>query len=66
MNRTHLLGLAALAAASLAASGPAVAHITLAVKQAQVGGSYLATFRVPHGCDGAATTAVSVKIPVGV
>jgi uncharacterized protein YcnI len=45
--------------------GSAFAHVTLETPQAQVGGSYKAVFRVPHGCDGAATTSIRVKIPAG-
>jgi uncharacterized protein YcnI len=59
------LALASCAAAIVAAT-PALAHITLLTKTAAVGTSYMATFRVPHGCDGAATTAIRVQIPTGV
>ncbi|MFO1183947.1 MAG: YcnI family protein [Bauldia sp.] len=64
---TRTLFCTLLAAAALAAGAvPASAHITLAVREAKLGGSYLATLRIPHGCAGAATTAVSVRIPAGV
>lgn len=53
-------------AALLIAAGPAAAHVTLAGRQASPGSSYLAVFKVPHGCEGAATTAIRVKIPAGV
>jgi uncharacterized protein YcnI len=53
-------------AASMIVAGPVAAHITLATKTAAPGTSYMATFRVPHGCEGAATTAVRIKIPAGV
>jgi uncharacterized protein YcnI len=43
----------------------ALAHITLETRQAPVGTSYKAILRVPHGCDGSATTAIRVKIPEG-
>jgi uncharacterized protein YcnI len=47
--------------------GPAAfAHVTLETNQGQVGASYKAVFRVPHGCDGSATTAIRVRIPEGV
>lgn len=49
----------------LAMAAPAFAHITLAVQEAPTG-SYRATFKVPHGCDGAATTAIRIQIPEGV
>jgi uncharacterized protein YcnI len=57
---------AAAAAAMVAVlSSPAFAHMTLDVKQATVGSSYKAIFKVPHGCDGKATTAVKIQIPEG-
>jgi uncharacterized protein YcnI len=62
MSRIHL---AALAAAALAAS-PAAAHVTLEVGQAPAGSTYRATFRIPHGCDGAAMTRLTIRLPEGV
>jgi uncharacterized protein YcnI len=50
--------------AALAAT-PALAHVTLEVQQAKPGSSFKAIFRVPHGCDGAATTAIRIQIPDG-
>jgi len=44
----------------------ALAHITLETQEAPVGSTYKAIFRVPHGCEGKATTAVRVQIPEGV
>lgn len=44
----------------------ASAHVTLETPQAPVGASYKAVMRVPHGCEGAATTAIRVRIPEGV
>jgi uncharacterized protein YcnI len=41
------------------------AHVTLEQNQATVGTSYKAVLRVPHGCDGSATTAIRVRIPEG-
>ncbi|WP_186421031.1 DUF1775 domain-containing protein [Bosea sp. CS1GBMeth4] len=58
------LSLAALAAAVMA--GPALAHVTLETQQAPVGSTYKAVLRVPHGCNGAATTKVRIRIPDGV
>lgn len=58
------LSLAALAAAVMA--GPALAHVTLETQQAPVGSTYKAVLRVPHGCNGAATTRVRIRIPDGV
>jgi uncharacterized protein YcnI len=61
MIRIAFLG----AAAALALSSAALAHVTLQQKEAPVGASYKAVLRVPHGCDGSATTAVKVRIPEG-
>lgn len=46
-------------------SGIAQAHITLDQPAAPAGSSYRATFKVGHGCDGAATTTITVTLPVG-
>jgi uncharacterized protein YcnI len=61
MIRSLLIGALAIAIAT-----PAAAHVTLENQEAKVGASYKAVFRVPHGCDGTATTAIRVKIPEGV
>lgn len=42
------------------------AHVTLEQAQAPAGAPYKALLRVPHGCDGTATTSVTVRIPEGV
>jgi uncharacterized protein YcnI len=44
----------------------APAHVTVTPKTATSGGYAKLTFRVPHGCDGSATTGITVKIPDGV
>lgn len=44
----------------------AFAHITLETGEAKVGTNYKAVLRVPHGCNGAPTTAIRVQIPEGV
>lgn len=41
------------------------AHITLDQAAAPAGSSYRAAFKVGHGCDGAATTAITVTLPDG-
>ena len=41
------------------------AHITLDQAAAPAGSSYRAAFKVGHGCDGAATTAITVMLPDG-
>jgi periplasmic copper chaperone A len=43
----------------------AAAHVTLERVEAPVGASYKAVLRVPHGCEGAATTALRVRVPEG-
>jgi periplasmic copper chaperone A len=64
MTRTALsLVLAALLVASFAL--PAAAHVT--ANPSEASSLYFKTdFRIPHGCDGSATTAVRVQIPEGV
>ena len=52
-------------AAMLAATVPALAHVSLQVPAAAAGSSYKAVLQVPHGCDGAATTTLKVRIPAG-
>lgn len=54
------------AAVAVAAAGAAQAHITFEAAEAPVGASHKAVLQVPHGCGGAATTRVRVKIPEGV
>ena len=44
---------------------PALAHVTLEAPTAAIGADYKAVFRVPHGCSGAATTALRVAVPEG-
>ena len=62
MLRRHLFG--ALGACLIAV--PAAAHVTLENREAPVGAGYKAVLRVPHGCEGTATTALRVRIPEGV
>ena len=50
----------------LTACSMASAHVVLEAKQAKVGTGYKAVFGVPHGCDGQATTEVSIDIPEGI
>ena len=49
--------------ATVAAS--ASAHLSLQQPIAEVGSTYQAVLGLSHGCDGAATTAVGVRIPTG-
>lgn len=53
-----LIGLGLLAA-------PAAAHVTLAQQEAVAGAGYKAVLRVGHGCEGAATTEIRLRIPEG-
>lgn len=62
MKRTFITALAI----SLALAGtPALAHVGLTPAQAQAGSTIRAVLAVPHGCDGAATTRISVTMPDG-
>jgi uncharacterized protein YcnI len=61
MLRELALGAAGAAAFACAAS----AHVTLESREAPVGAPYKAVLRVPHGCDGAATVALRVRVPEG-
>ena len=60
MLRTLLSGAALVVATS------AFAPVTLETQQAPVGASDKAVMRVPHGCDGTATTAIRIRLPEGV
>jgi uncharacterized protein YcnI len=62
MSRTTILAAALL----VLAAGSASAHVTLETGEAPAGSTYKAILRVPHGCEGAATIKVSVRIPEGV
>ena len=66
MTLRKTLARPALAATMLfMATGLAFAHVTVAPKEAANGASARLVFTVPHGCDGAATTGLEVKIPEG-
>lgn len=64
MKRTCAVVGAAVAAMTL--STAAFAHVSLETQEAKVGAGYKAVFNVPHGCDGATTTEVTIDIPEGV
>lgn len=57
---TAALGLALLSAST------AFAHVTLEQREAPIGASYKAIFRVPHGCGDSPTLKLRVRIPDGV
>lgn len=61
----RIIRFVSLGAFVLFGSGAAFAHITLETQEAAVGSTYKAVLRVPHGCEGAPTTAVKIKIPEG-
>jgi uncharacterized protein YcnI len=44
----------------------AQAHITLERGEAAAGSPYKIVLRVPHGCEGSATTKIDVKLPEGI
>lgn len=50
----------------LVCQNAAFSHVVLEQQTASVGESYRAVFRVGHGCDGLATTGITVQIPPGV
>jgi uncharacterized protein YcnI len=56
----------ALAAGCLLAAAPALAHVAIDPSQAQPNTTIRASFRVPHGCDGAAMTRLTIRLPEGV
>ena len=58
--------IAASFAVGLALPATVQAHVTLETPQAAVGSTYKAVLRIPHGCAGAATNVVRVRIPEGV
>jgi len=62
MNKT---GLALTLAAILAAIGTARAHVTLDQSSMPADSFLRVAIRVPHGCDGAATTGIRLQIPEG-
>ena len=55
-----------LAAAAACLTVPAAAHVTLDTREAPALGYVRLAIRVPHGCDGAATTAIRMQVPEGV
>jgi copper(I)-binding protein len=47
-------------------TGAAMAHVSLDAPRGEAGSRYQGVLRVGHGCDGAATTAIDVRLPSGV
>ena len=58
--------LGALAAALIAVSSPALAHVSFENGQATPNSTYKATLRIPHGCAGKPTLKLRVRIPEGI
>jgi len=56
----------ACASAVFTAAGSAAAHVVIAVDEAAPGAHHVASFRVGHGCEGYATTALRVELPPGI
>lgn len=52
-------------AAGLLLALPAFSHVSLETKSAPAGSTYKAVFQVSHGCEGSATTGISVLLPAG-
>ena len=53
------------ASALCACASASFAHVVLMEKSAPAGSAYKAAFLVGHGCDGSATSGISVQIPAG-
>jgi uncharacterized protein YcnI len=60
-----LLGASCAACGVVIGLTPATAHVTLETTQAPIGRSYKAVLRVPHGCEGAATVMLRIRVPDG-
>jgi uncharacterized protein YcnI len=67
MSRTTLARLGAVTAAGgllvLGLAAPSSAHVTVTPDTTAAGGEAILTFSVPHGCDGSATTKVTIQMP---
>lgn len=66
MRPLKTIGMGAATVALACLAGRAMAHVTLEQQEAPIGASYKAVFKTPHGCKGASTIAVRVRIPEGV
>jgi periplasmic copper chaperone A len=60
-----LLRLSTAIAGTCLMAATALAHVTLANKEAPVGAGYKAVFQVGHGCKGSPTVKLSVEMPAG-
>lgn len=66
MRAGRVAGAALACAVAVLAARAASAHVVLDAREATAGGYFKAVFRVPHGCEGAATTGITVRLPPGV
>ncbi len=57
---------AATAAIALSLVSPASAHVGASVSDASAGAYTIATFSVPHGCEGSPTTKIEIQVPESV
>ncbi len=57
---------AATAAIALSVVSPASAHVGATVSDASAGAFTVATFSVPHGCEGSPTTRIEIQVPESV
>jgi uncharacterized protein YcnI len=57
---------AATAAIALSLVSPASAHVSATVSDASAGAFTVATFSVPHGCEGSPTTRIEIQVPESV
>ena len=57
---------AATAAVALSLAAPASAHVTTTPSTTAAGAFTVATFSVPHGCEGSPTTKVEIQVPESV
>jgi periplasmic copper chaperone A len=64
MNFTYATKMIA-AGAIAACAAPAFAHIVLETTSAPAGSSFKAVLQVGHGCQGSATTGVTLQVPAG-
>ena len=62
-RRIRLVVVSAMAGRFLLVAAPALAHVTADPGEITAGDYAMINLRVPHGCDGAATTSVTVQIP---
>ncbi|MFD2024837.1 YcnI family protein [Promicromonospora aerolata] len=65
VRRVILSGLAAAGLVALGATS-AMAHVTITPSTTAAGATTVLRVEVPHGCEGSATTAVSIRMPEGV